>query len=199
MRPRCSCRRDACASLPAAAACRSARNTLPACIAIDPAGCCRAARYGRKPLLLLSYSGMAAALAAVATVPLLPGAAGSDCCDRPARGSPGCLSTQLTPVCCYPIAAAAAAAVSPAVSGGLMVCLVLLYVAFFATGSGPVTWVLLSEVLPPAIKGPAASLATAAAWGGAQRTVHTPGCTVLAAPGPAHGTACCRCSVPAAR
>jgi hypothetical protein len=28
------------------------------------------------------------------------------------------------------------------------------------------TWVVLSEVLPPAIKGPAASLATAAAWTG---------------------------------
>jgi hypothetical protein len=48
----------------------------------------------------------------------------------------------------------------------LMVLLVLLYVAFFAIGSGPVTWVVLSEVLPPAIKGSAASLATAAAWTG---------------------------------
>lgn len=47
-----------------------------------------------------------------------------------------------------------------------MVLLVLLYVGFFAIGSGPVTWVVLSEVLPPAIKGPAASLATAAAWTG---------------------------------
>jgi hypothetical protein len=43
---------------------------------------------------------------------------------------------------------------------------VLLYVAFFAVGSGPVTWVLLAEVLPPRIKGPAASLATAVAWAG---------------------------------
>jgi hypothetical protein len=51
----------------------------------------------------------------------------------------------------------------------LMVLLVLLYVAFFAIGSGPVTWVVLSEVLPPAIKGPAASLATAAAWTGVLR------------------------------
>lgn len=48
-----------------------------------------------------------------------------------------------------------------------MVLLVLVYVAFFAVGSGPVTWVMLSEVLPPRIKGPAASLATAAGWAGA--------------------------------
>lgn len=42
----------------------------------------------------------------------------------------------------------------------------LVFVAFFAIGSGPVTWVLLSEVLPPSIKGPAASLATVAGWAG---------------------------------
>ncbi|KAF6258875.1 hypothetical protein COO60DRAFT_1076306 [Scenedesmus sp. NREL 46B-D3] len=83
-------------------------------------------RCGRKPLLLVSYIGMAAALGAVAGLGLLPVSAGT--------------------------------------AGVLMVLLVLLYVACFAVGSGPVTWVVLSEVLPPAIKGPAASLATAAAW-----------------------------------
>lgn len=57
-------------------------------------------------------------------------------------------------------------AVPVGVSGLVMVSLVLLYVAFFAVGSGPVTWVLLAEVLPPRIKGPAASLATAVAWAG---------------------------------
>ena len=56
---------------------------------------------------------------------------------------------------------------SATVSGWLVVLLVLVYVAFFAMGSGPVTWVLLAEVLPPRIKGPAASLATAAGWAGA--------------------------------
>jgi MFS family permease len=57
-----------------------------------------------------------------------------------------------------------------------MVLLVLLYVAFFAIGSGPVTWVVLSEVLPPAIKGPAASLATAAAWTGGPLCIVTQAC-----------------------
>eukprot|EP00775_Hariotina_reticulata_P005499 gene5499-5734_t len=85
-------------------------------------------RHGRKPLLLVSYIGMAIMLAAVTGLTLLPVPAG--------------------------------------VSGLVMVSLVLLYVAFFAVGSGPVTWVLLAEVLPPRIKGPAASLATAVAWAG---------------------------------
>jgi len=31
-------------------------------------------------------------------------------------------------------------------------------------GCGPIPWVILSEILPPRIKGPAASLATAAGW-----------------------------------
>jgi hypothetical protein len=39
-------------------------------------------------------------------------------------------------------------------------------------GSEPVTWVLLAEVLPPSIKGPAASLATAAGWAGKLCGVH---------------------------
>lgn len=35
---------------------------------------------------------------------------------------------------------------------------------FNTTGCGPIPWVVLSEILPPRIKGPAASLATAAGW-----------------------------------
>jgi MFS family permease len=50
--------------------------------------------------------------------------------------------------------------------GWVLVVLMLVFVAFFAVGSGPVTWVLLAEVLPPNIKGPAASLAAAAGWAG---------------------------------
>jgi hypothetical protein len=42
----------------------------------------------------------------------------------------------------------------------------LVYVAFFAVGCGPAPWVVLAEILPPRIKGPAASAATAAGWVG---------------------------------
>lgn len=52
----------------------------------------------------------------------------------------------------------------PTVQGILTVALMLLYVAAFAVGCGPIPWVVLSEILPPRIKGPAASLATAAGW-----------------------------------
>ncbi|KAI8471190.1 MAG: general substrate transporter [Monoraphidium minutum] len=66
--------------------------------------------------------------------------------------------------------AAVAAAVlipsSPVVQGVTTVALMLLYVAAFAIGCGPIPWVVLSEILPPRIKGPAASLATAAGWCG---------------------------------
>ena len=44
--------------------------------------------------------------------------------------------------------------------------LILAYVCCFALGCGPIPWILLSEVLPPRIKGPAASVATAACWVG---------------------------------
>ena len=61
-------------------------------------------------------------------------------------------------------AAAWLLAASPAAQGALTVALVLAYVACFAAGAGPVPWVVLSEILPPRLKGAAASLATAAGW-----------------------------------
>jgi MFS transporter, SP family, sugar:H+ symporter len=45
-----------------------------------------------------------------------------------------------------------------------VVCL-LAFTAFFAGGAGPVTWILVGEVLPSEVKGVAGSLATAANWG----------------------------------
>ncbi|GBF90824.1 plastidic glucose transporter [Raphidocelis subcapitata] len=83
-------------------------------------------RRGRKPLLQVSFAGMAVSLAAVAAAGALP--------------------------------------VPPIAAGLLTVALMLIYVAFFAIGCGPIPWVVLSEILPPRIKGPAASLATAAGW-----------------------------------
>ena len=43
---------------------------------------------------------------------------------------------------------------------------IFVYIIFFALGCGPVPWVYLPEVLPPAIKGPAQALCTALNWGG---------------------------------
>lgn len=48
---------------------------------------------------------------------------------------------------------------------GMVTALLLnLYVALFAIGSGPITWVYLSEILPERIKGKAAALATTLCW-----------------------------------
>ncbi|KAF8055122.1 menG [Scenedesmus sp. PABB004] len=64
------------------------------------------------------------------------------------------------------VAALGAARLPPAAAARGVVGLLLLYVAAFAVGAGPVTWVLLGEILPPEIKGAAGSLATAGAWAG---------------------------------
>eukprot|EP00877_Chromochloris_zofingiensis_P014348 jgi/Chrzof1/9167/Cz03g38140.t1 len=55
---------------------------------------------------------------------------------------------------------------SLAVQGMLTVTFILLYVCAFALGVGPIPWIVLSEILPPRIKGPAASLATTCCWAG---------------------------------
>lgn len=60
----------------------------------------------------------------------------------------------------------ARSAASLAVQGMLTVTFILLYVCAFALGVGPIPWIVLSEILPPRIKGPAASLATTCCWAG---------------------------------
>jgi hypothetical protein len=49
-------------------------------------------------------------------------------------------------------------------AASICVLAMLSFVAFFAIGSGPVTWVYLSEILPNEIKGVVASAATAINW-----------------------------------
>ena len=51
-------------------------------------------------------------------------------------------------------------------SAGLVVCLVLAYVACFAIGIGTGTWVLMSEICPTRIRGQAMSIATVFLWCG---------------------------------
>jgi sugar porter (SP) family MFS transporter len=48
--------------------------------------------------------------------------------------------------------------------GFLIVAMVLISVAFFASSIGPVTWVLLSEIFPNRIRGLATSIAVMAMW-----------------------------------
>jgi MFS family permease len=58
----------------------------------------------------------------------------------------------------------AVAASSPAL-GRVAVGSLMLYVAFFAVGLGPVFWLLIAEIYPLAVRGRAMSLATLANWG----------------------------------
>jgi sugar porter (SP) family MFS transporter len=48
--------------------------------------------------------------------------------------------------------------------GNLILILVLVYVAFFAVGLGPATWVYIAELFPTAIRGRAMSAATLCVW-----------------------------------
>lgn len=58
------------------------------------------------------------------------------------------------------------APVVDAADGIATAVLVLAFVAFFALGAGPITWLYLSEILPASIKGQVAGLATFLAWAG---------------------------------
>jgi len=51
--------------------------------------------------------------------------------------------------------------------GPAVLVFILLFIAFFAFSYGPVTWVIISEIYPTAVRGRAMSLATLAIWVGA--------------------------------
>ena len=51
-------------------------------------------------------------------------------------------------------------------AGPVAFCAMLAYITCFALGCGPIPWVYLPEILPPAIKGPAQSFATGVNWAG---------------------------------
>jgi MFS family permease len=82
-------------------------------------------RVGRRPLLLGSAAGMAAALGGLGLTFLLP------------QGAP---QTWLSLVC------------------------LLTFITAFAIGMGPVFWILIAEIFPPAVRAAGASLATATNW-----------------------------------
>jgi sugar porter (SP) family MFS transporter len=64
------------------------------------------------------------------------------------------------------IAMGAVAQVSadPAATGMLMLALILLYTACFSLSIGPVTWVILAEIFPTAVRGRALGIAVAFLW-----------------------------------
>jgi sugar porter (SP) family MFS transporter len=53
---------------------------------------------------------------------------------------------------------------NPAAASGWMLAFILLYIACFGLSVGPVTWVILSEIYPTAIRGRALGLATFFLW-----------------------------------
>lgn len=52
----------------------------------------------------------------------------------------------------------------PAAAGRLMLAFIVLYIACFGLSVGPVTWVILSEIFPTAVRGRALGLATFCLW-----------------------------------
>lgn len=52
----------------------------------------------------------------------------------------------------------------PAAASGGMMALIILYMGCFSLSVGPVTWVILSEIYPTAVRGRALGLATCALW-----------------------------------
>jgi len=57
----------------------------------------------------------------------------------------------------------------PATTGGWMLLFIILYIACFGLSLGPVTWVILSEIFPTAVRGRALGLATCFLWMAAGR------------------------------
>lgn len=55
-------------------------------------------------------------------------------------------------------------AAAPHTQGDIAFVAVLLFVAFYSLGSGPIPWVYLPEILPDAIKGRAAAACTCLNW-----------------------------------
>jgi predicted MFS family arabinose efflux permease len=82
-------------------------------------------RLGRRPLLLGSAAGTAAALAGLGLAFLLPA---------------GAAQSWLSLVC------------------------LLTFITAFAVGMGPVFWILMAEIFPPAVRASGASITTAANW-----------------------------------
>jgi len=52
----------------------------------------------------------------------------------------------------------------PSTASGWMLLFIILYIAFFGLSLGPVTWVILSEIFPTAVRGRALGLATFFLW-----------------------------------
>lgn len=79
-------------------------------------------------------------------------------------GSYAGMAACLSAVSALDLSGSAALLPTPAARGTATAALLMLYVASFALGVGPVTFTYVSEVLPGAVRGKAGSLAACAAW-----------------------------------
>jgi hypothetical protein len=127
--------------------------------------------YGRRPLLLLSFGGMSASLAALAIASALtPGTATESFCALPITSPPGEFSG-LPCVTCDALAAICDDLPTPDYDGGFLktfepqrtVALIAIpaYTLLFSLGAGPVPWLLYNEVFPTRIRARATAVCTA--------------------------------------
>jgi MFS transporter, SP family, arabinose:H+ symporter len=66
--------------------------------------------------------------------------------------------------CALTLAAIGLAFLYEVTSGGVLISLICLFLAFFAFSLGPIPWVVISEIFPTNIRGRAMSIATLALW-----------------------------------
>jgi MFS family permease len=70
----------------------------------------------------------------------------------------------LVPVCLVAMGVMAQTMTDPAAASGWMLLFIVAYIAAFGLSVGPVTWVILAEIFPTAIRGRALGLATFFLW-----------------------------------
>lgn len=124
-------------------------------------------KYGRRPLLLLSFGGMAASLAALAlSSALTPGEAVASFCAVPTPSA----TSGLPCVTCDTLAAICSDLPAPEFGGAerqlepqRTVALITIpaYTLLFSLGAGPVPWLLYNEVFPTRIRARATAVCTA--------------------------------------
>ena len=124
-------------------------------------------KYGRRPLLLLSFGGMAACLGALSfAAAITPGTTSGSFCDvflpEATSGLPCVTCSSIAAICSdlqlQPIADSASS-VEPIRTVALVT--IPAYTLLFSLGAGPVPWLLYNEVFPTRIRARATGVCTA--------------------------------------